>query len=268
MDAKKTGELIRTMRHEKNMTQQELADVLHVSAPAVSKYENGKGFPDISLLEPLATALDITVSELLSGKREEIPEKQEEAVRDAIRQSTIQKEIGRKKTCERVLAGICILLTVFLYAVVFYRPVKLTSVFVRDTQVTYKLASNRIAFTSYVNDNGEIKCYTIHGFQNLPKESLNYVILWTQEKHGIMFETSTYADKFVPLINMEDPVGGPVVLMNWKEEATLNNQEQIIGIDRDHSLSNPLESYLESKDFHIIVTARKYGWDEHNPDYE
>ena len=50
------------------MTQEDLAEKLYVSGKAVSKWENGQGFPDISLLEPLAKALDISVTELLSGE--------------------------------------------------------------------------------------------------------------------------------------------------------------------------------------------------------
>ena len=50
------------------MTQEELAEKIFVSGKAVSKWETGQGFPDISLLEPLAGALDISVIELLSGE--------------------------------------------------------------------------------------------------------------------------------------------------------------------------------------------------------
>ena len=67
MDNYVTGTTIRNMRETKGLTQEELAARIHVSAKAVSKWETGKGFPDISLLEPLARALDISVIELLSG---------------------------------------------------------------------------------------------------------------------------------------------------------------------------------------------------------
>ena len=49
------------------MTQQDLASVLNISDKAVSKWETAKGYPDITLLEPLAKALDVSVLELLSG---------------------------------------------------------------------------------------------------------------------------------------------------------------------------------------------------------
>lgn len=68
MDRYVTGAVIRRIRENKKMTQEELAEKIYVSSKAVSKWETGQGFPDISLLEPLAKALDISVIELLSGE--------------------------------------------------------------------------------------------------------------------------------------------------------------------------------------------------------
>ena len=62
-----TGAVIRKLRESKGMTQEQLAEKLFVSSKAISKWETGQGFPDISLLEPLAAALGISVIELLSG---------------------------------------------------------------------------------------------------------------------------------------------------------------------------------------------------------
>ena len=67
MDRYVTGSVIRKLRESKNMTQEALAEKLFVSSKAVSKWETGRGYPDISLLEPLARALGISVIELLSG---------------------------------------------------------------------------------------------------------------------------------------------------------------------------------------------------------
>ena len=68
MDRYVTGDVIRALREKKGLTQEELAQRIFVSGKAVSKWETGKGYPDISLLEPLAAALDISVIELLSGQ--------------------------------------------------------------------------------------------------------------------------------------------------------------------------------------------------------
>ena len=67
MDTYVTGITIKTLREKKGLTQTELADVLGVSSKAVSKWETAKGLPDISLIEPLANALSVSVMELMTG---------------------------------------------------------------------------------------------------------------------------------------------------------------------------------------------------------
>jgi len=68
MDQYITGAIIKELREKKGLTQAELAEKLFVSDKTVSKWENGKGYPDVSLLEPIAKVFGISVSELLSGK--------------------------------------------------------------------------------------------------------------------------------------------------------------------------------------------------------
>ncbi len=68
MDHYVTGAAIRALREKQGMTQAELAEKLCVSDKAVSKWETGRGFPDVSLLEPLGKALHISVPELLCGQ--------------------------------------------------------------------------------------------------------------------------------------------------------------------------------------------------------
>ena len=62
-----TGSVIKHLREQKNMTQAELAEKIDFSPKTISKWETAKGFPDISLLEPLAGALSVSVMELMSG---------------------------------------------------------------------------------------------------------------------------------------------------------------------------------------------------------
>ncbi len=70
MDAQKTGNIIYIYRKRKNLTQEKLAEQLHISAKAVSKWERGLSFPDISLLIPLSEILDISLYDLLKGEDE------------------------------------------------------------------------------------------------------------------------------------------------------------------------------------------------------
>ena len=67
MDNYITGATIRRLRETKGITQQQLADEIGVSDKAVSKWETAKGLPDITLIEPIAKALGVSVMELMSG---------------------------------------------------------------------------------------------------------------------------------------------------------------------------------------------------------
>ncbi len=68
MDVKKTGNLIATVRKKNGMTQKQLAIKLEISDKTVSKWEVGKGVPDVALMIPLCETLHITADELLKGE--------------------------------------------------------------------------------------------------------------------------------------------------------------------------------------------------------
>ena len=68
MDQKKIGAFIAQCRKEKSLTQIQLAELLDITNQAVSKWENGRGMPDVSLLQPLCDALGISLNELFSGE--------------------------------------------------------------------------------------------------------------------------------------------------------------------------------------------------------
>ena len=62
-----TGYTIRRLREKKGITQKQLADMLAVSDKTVSKWETGKGLPDIGIIKELAEALQVSIAELLTG---------------------------------------------------------------------------------------------------------------------------------------------------------------------------------------------------------
>lgn len=95
MDQIKTGRFIAELRKEKGLTQRALADALLISDKTVSKWETGKGMPEISLMMPLCGQLDITVNELLSGERlndSDYKKKAEENMMDLIREKAENKK--------------------------------------------------------------------------------------------------------------------------------------------------------------------------------
>lgn len=99
MDLEKTGNLISLKRKELGLTQKELADSLCISDRTVSKWERGAGFPDISLIEPLADALNLSVVELLHGEIQHTALEKELSARDTLQaiEPEIQKNLTRSR---------------------------------------------------------------------------------------------------------------------------------------------------------------------------
>ena len=69
MNQEKIGKFIASLRKEKNITQEELSEILGVNVKSVSRWENGKTMPDLSLLPILSNELNVEISELLNGRR-------------------------------------------------------------------------------------------------------------------------------------------------------------------------------------------------------
>jgi len=111
VDRLKTGALIAGARKEKNMTQRALAEALHVSDRAVSKWERGAGFPDVSLLEPLAEALSLTVLDLLRGERVE-ETNVDAAVREALSALEEKRRRDRRELWDGLGKGALLLLII------------------------------------------------------------------------------------------------------------------------------------------------------------
>jgi len=121
MDNIKFGRFIRESRQAKGMTQKQLAEKIHVSDKAVSKWENGVGFPDIKILEPLAKSLGVSLLELMQSERNEEPEidrqEAEQIVAQTISQSRQEDEWRRRMWKVKVLLGACVCGVLYLICV-------------------------------------------------------------------------------------------------------------------------------------------------------
>ena len=95
MDKRAFGAFVAQLRKEKGWTQRELADQLHITDKAVSKWETGASIPDTALLIPLAELLGVTVTELLLCQRQEKP-MEPEAVEDVVK-TAIRYAEGKPK---------------------------------------------------------------------------------------------------------------------------------------------------------------------------
>lgn len=115
MNQQKIGNFILELRKERNMTQQELADKIGVTDKAISKWENGRGMPDLSLMKPLCTALGITINDLLSGEKidkKDYQDKFEENILNTINYTNKKLDNSRNQIgIFLLIAGFLIILT-------------------------------------------------------------------------------------------------------------------------------------------------------------
>lgn len=134
MDQIQIGKFIAKERKRKQLTQQQLADILRISNKTVSKWECGNGFPEISLLIPLCNELDINVNELLAGERLSETDYQKKAEENMVN-FIKEKEENKKKMQLSFLVGgiatiafITLILVVCMYTNVMTLPVKIALV--------------------------------------------------------------------------------------------------------------------------------------------
>ena len=120
MNNLKVGKYIAEKRKDINLTQAELAKQLHITDRAVSKWERGKGYPDITILNKLSEVLNVSVNEILSG--EDMKDISKETA-DRVTNSSIK--IYSKKTKRKVVSFFIILITfmtvfIFTYKIIEY----------------------------------------------------------------------------------------------------------------------------------------------------
>ena len=110
------GGFIAILRKEAGMTQKQLADRLHVTDRAVSKWERGLSYPDVTLMEPLAAVLGVGVDELLTCQRKKtaIPEPELPALRSVLTITQEEKRIRTRRTRVLLCAAAAVLVLAVL----------------------------------------------------------------------------------------------------------------------------------------------------------
>lgn len=125
MDNIRFGAFVAQLRKELGLTQKELADRLKVTDKAVSKWETGKGFPDIHMLEPLAQALGVSLVELIRGERQEnallTVAEAEQVVSQAMDQSQMVTARRYLRWFRWTLTGVALFCTLHLFPHLIYR---------------------------------------------------------------------------------------------------------------------------------------------------
>lgn len=143
MDNEKFGNFVKELRKEKNLTQKELAEKINITDKAISKWERGLSFPDITMLNILSKELDVSVEELLNGERIKESEKSEQidvekAVKEALEKANHKEEKRKKKILKikkvtKIISIIFFVLFLILNSIYFYLSYKYGFEYVIDS---------------------------------------------------------------------------------------------------------------------------------------
>ncbi|MGN1371320.1 MAG: helix-turn-helix domain-containing protein [Candidatus Coprovivens sp.] len=181
MDQNKSGRFIAKLRKEKNMTQEQLAEKMGVSINAVSKWERGLSFPDISLYKNLCNELDINIEELINGEKDTSEEAKEKAII-----STVKEREKIKRNSKKILAlFIAIFIITFSIFIYYNRNLKVN--LVNDSDFLYDEVINFIKGKEFdenpdSNYNDFNVFYSYHGFGIEKKHSYKYVYMWIYQQ--------------------------------------------------------------------------------------
>ena len=191
MNQDKIGKFILKLRMEKNMTQKELADLLHVSDRAVSHWEHGRSLPDVSLFLPLCKLFNISVNELISGERidnSEIIEKSENNL------LSIMNNYKKKKRIDSIIITLIIVVLLFtsLIGLINSRPLiinyaelnELDDVVMRITNITK--TSARVLINDYSTNK------YIYGTPYYIERKVDGKWIKLEEKNRMIFTSKAY----------------------------------------------------------------------------
>ena len=146
MDQIKIGKFIAECRKKNNLTQMQLAEKLNITDRAISKWENGKGMPDSSIMIDLCNELKISVNELLSGERIEMKEYNKKAEENLFE---LNKSNEKKNKIINYIVIITIVLIIISVVELFFVIIQLKKV---QLETTLNQAQNTYELNIKVND--------------------------------------------------------------------------------------------------------------------
>lgn len=177
MNQDKTGKFIAKLRKEKNMTQEELSEKMGVSINAVSKWERGISFPDVSLYKKLCSELGISIEELINGQKDSSEEAKEKAIINTV------KEASKVKKNKNILIAIIVLSFTLIISglIIYFKSTKLDLIY--DSDELYIKSIDYLRNQEFKNNKHSKEkdfnvFFSYHGFGIEKKDNYKYVYMW------------------------------------------------------------------------------------------
>lgn len=260
MNQEKSGRFIAKLRKEKNMTQEQLAEKMGVSINAVSKWERGLSFPDVSLYKKLCKELDINIEELINGEKD----KSEDAIEKAIISTAIEKEKIKRNSRKILLLIFVIFLIIFSILIYYNKNLKVN--LVNDSDILYDEVINFLRNKEF-NENPDANekdfnvFYSYHGFGIEKVNNYKYVYMWIyqqsyyieKEEYGSGLAISSSSSMPVKAIIKDNkiqdivyPKDGNQYVLSIKEMFPAIIEYQVLNYDKEKNI-NVLFNEVEQK---------------------
>ncbi len=177
MDQEKIGKFIAECRKEKGLTQEVLAKKLNITKNAVSKWERGLSFPDVSLFKKICSELDISLEELINGEKDNSDNAKEKAM-----VSVLKAKNKLKKKAAIILTILSIIFVAIILGLVYYH-FNLQINLITDSDYLYEDAIKYMKKEAFKNDPDASEkdfnvFYSYYGFGIEEKEEYKYAYMW------------------------------------------------------------------------------------------
>ena len=260
MNSEKIGKFILSLRNDKNLTQEELAELIPIGRGAVSKWERGVNIPDISSLMRLSEIFEVSVNEILSGEKLNKENKKEI---DNVTLDLYSKNIKNKKFIRILLFIILIILLAFLtfYFINTYKKIKVYTVTAEGDKVSYFdgvfiNTRNKIYFNAGAVDSKE-KVANVRVYYIMP-DNTEHMIYEVDGDSIFIIDYYGY-DEYFDSDNIDyilDNLYVEVTLENSKETLKFNFIEDYVNSDiffnKYENISDDVEVKKEGKSKELI----------------
>ncbi len=181
MNQDKSGKFIAKLRKEKNMTQEQLAEKIGVSINAVSKWERGLSFPDVSLYKKLCKELEINIEELINGEKDNSEAAKEKAIITTVN----DREKVRKNSKKLLIIFTGIFAAVIIVLLIYNKTLKVN--LVNDSDYLYDEVINFIKEKEFKDNpdsiNNDFNVFnSYNGFGIEKKNNYKYVYMWIYQQ--------------------------------------------------------------------------------------
>ena len=265
MNQEKIGKFIAKCRKDKNLTQEALAEKLGISINAVSKWERGISFPDVSLFKKLCSELDISIEELINGEKSRSTESKDKA----IIASLTEKDKVEKKSKKKIIILSIFTLLIITFSVIYSNTLKIN--LINESNDLYDRAIDYLRNKEFKSNPDSSKddfnvFYSYHSFGIEKKGNYKYMYMWIysesdylEEKDSLAISTGSSTPVKITLkdnkvINAEYPKDGNEYASSIYKLFPRTIAKQVLNFDNEKNIN---KLYNEMKYRMIMLNPEK-----------